>query len=219
MRPLRVNVEGWYATTQEPIMLFLAGDDMDLETWLTALEDWARGAMKGAKLYRERLEDVEGIIEVRHNRKSNLITSAYMIHRDDFDDLLHGKPVDAGILINQCGLILPPTLSVFAYPEDRSSIGRFRARILEEAPIFFENLRSLAKVYSELTSDNPKFKLADPRGPQLRQMHAAVTAYLLNLDWKHHIEAAYRIKFHLPNDWLDVVSNRLQLAALNKGGE
>ena len=161
---------------------------------------------------RTRLQDVQGIIEIGYSSKSDMITSAYSIHRDDFDAILFGRPCGAGILIIQCGSVLPHTGSRYARPSDKESIRQLRDTILSETNVFFGEMDSLSIVYDELISDSPRFKAADPRSKQLRMMHSAVVAYILGRNWRHHMESALSVKSPLSPHWLEDVSARLEKA-------
>lgn len=190
---------------------------MKLEKWLETLDDWAEAPKRRTKFHRTRLQDVQGIIEIGYSSKSDMITSAYLIHRDDFDTLLFGRPCGGGILVVQCGFILPPFRSRYASPLDKSSIRQLRSIIADEANLFFGELDSLSKVYDELNSECPRFTTAHPTSIQLRMMHSAVAAYILGYDWRHHMESALKAKSHLSTQWLEEVLARLEKAEADAG--
>jgi hypothetical protein len=184
---------------------------MRLEEWLCTIEDWMRRPVKRRKLHKVALEDVQGIIEIGYSKKSDMINAAYLIHRDDFDKLVHGMPNGAGMLIMQSGFVLPPFLSKYAYPENKCQIDELSATILQETAVFFEHLDSLDKVYAELTASEPVFKAADPRSPSLRAMFSAVVAFLLKRDWRPHMQTALSDR-RFSGDWFDKVAARLEEA-------
>lgn len=182
----------------------------DLARWLAILDNWPTSRGRRITQYRIGLAQVSGVVEIMHNPKTNSLTASLSVHSDAFDIFLYGKASDSSIILIQSGFLVSPFQSNYAYPDDRQSIDQFRSRIEKEAPIFFSALDCLPKIYCELTERNPRFKRADPRSRRIRLMHAAVVAFLLKLDWEKHLAAAYRVEFHLDNDWLDAVSARLE---------
>lgn len=168
--------------------------------------------MRRTKFYRSPLYDTEGIVEVGYSPKTDIITSGYSIHRNDFDALLYGKSYSGGILIIQCGLVLPPLRSRYARPSDKVGINHLCNTVINESGVFFSELNTLSKVYDELTSKSPKFKMADPRSVQLREMHSGIVAYILNREWRHHLVSALNAKNPLLTQWINDVSARLEKA-------
>lgn len=184
---------------------------MKLEDWLYTVDDWARRPVKRTKFHKTTLTDVEGLVEIGYSKKTDRITAAYLIHRDEFDRLTHGRVSRAGMLIMQCGFVLPPFLSRYAFPGDKGKIDEFRATILKETAIFFQRLNSLELVYDELTAPEPIFKAADPRSPSLRAMFSAVVAFLLERDWRPHMQTALADR-RFSGNWFDEVAARLDEA-------
>ncbi len=189
---------------------------MKLQNWLCTIEDWVHRPVRHKKVCKIVLKDVEGLVEIAYSKKSDMITAAYLIHRDDFDILVHGRPNGAGMLIMQCGFVLPPFLSKYAYPENKEQINELRITVLQETEIFFQQLSSLKSVYDELTASKPIFKAADPRSPPLRSMFTAVVAFLLNRDWRPYMQRALSER-RFSGEWFDKVAARLEEAEAERG--
>jgi hypothetical protein len=185
---------------------------MDLDEWLRGIPSWAIKVPRRAKFYREKLEGIRGVVEIGYARTADLFTAAYYIQCGDFDRIFSAKGGVTGILTLQCGNISVPNAERLFKPEDPQSLQRMVDAIAFEAPKFFCEISSLSKVHRELVATSPRFPDADPRGAGLRHLFAAITAFLLGLDWEEQLELARSAKGPLSEERIIGVEQRIRSA-------
>jgi hypothetical protein len=186
-----------------------------LDAWLHGIEHWIAAPPRRASFWRQKLDGVEGIIEVGFNQHSKTATAAYSIHSSPFDLLVHGRNMrGGGILVVQAGHAVRPFRSVIAFPEDSDTINLLTATIEKEASGFFLSLPNLHAVYNELVTSQPMYSSAFPQAVSHRQMFAAVVASLIGDDWRPHMKESFRtLKVESARSWLLAVKERLEQAS------
>lgn len=186
------------------------------DAWLGGAHQWIGTPPRRARFWRLKLDDCDGIIELGFNQHARTAAAAYAIHSDRFDALVHGKKMKTGgILVVQAGQEHEPFKQAIAVPEDEGSLRRLLDTIAAEAPRFFAALPDLESVYAELLAADPLYSKALPNAPSLRQMFAAVLAFLLGKDWQPHIkESLEALQVEAARKWILNVKHRLEAASV-----
>lgn len=141
------------------------------------------------------LNDVSGIVELSWSRQSNTIEGRYLLIHPEFNRIAWGDPKVGCILILFCGCANKPRRQGSAYPGEPLTWEEMKDAIAREAPIVFGALSSLSALYEEFVAAVPSFDDTVPhwRAKALREIHAAVLAWLLDKEWRPHVERALRL--------------------------
>jgi len=183
---------------------------MDLQQWLDQVPAWAAKPNRKTLFYESKLIDVFGGIEISFSKKTGFVSASYQIGNKDFDKIAYGKICGAGILIIQCGFV-KNNRSIISNIDNPYELKRLTDNIFQEYSIFTSEISSVSKSFDELISSHPRFPHADPRSASLRQLHAAILAFMLGEDWSVHILKARAAGGPLPVKWIDEVVKRISL--------
>ena len=186
-------------------------DIWKLKGWLSGLDEWFAGPPRRTKMFTTALHDVSGIVELSWSRRSNTIEGRYLIDHPEFNRIAWGDPKVGCILILFSGCADKPYRQVSAYPGEPSTWDRMKDAVAREAPTVFGALSSLRALYEEFVAEEPQFEDTVPhwRAKALREIHAAVLAWLLDQEWRPHVERALREQ-KFPNDLFEQVPARLE---------